>query len=195
MTFERVTGENAALLLIDHQIGTIGMVQSIAPKELTQNVVMLAKAAAIAGVPFVVTTSMEDHQQGPLLEDLAHIDPTAFSNRVKRAGVVNAMEDPAFVQAVQATGKTRFIVAGVTNDVCTVFPVLTMLDQGQEVYVVADAGGSPSGLSDSLALRRMERAGATVVGTGQIVAELAHNWASPSGKRILQEVIAPTMKS
>lgn len=118
----------------------------------------------------------------------------AFEARVKRKGVVNAMEEPAFAQAVQATGRKRFILAGVTNDVCTVFPALSLLSQGHEVFVVADAGGSPTALGDSLALRRMERAGATILGTGQVVAELAANWSSPGGQETMQKVIAPAMR-
>lgn len=194
MAFERLTGSNAALLLIDHQVGTIQMVSSIPGDELKKNALMLAKTASILGMPTVLTTSMEDHQQGPLIDELQEVNPAAFDTRVKRKGVVNAMEDPAFAAAVHGTGRKRFILAGVTNDVCTVFPALSLLDQGHEVFVVADAGGSPSALGDSLALRRMERAGATIVGTGQVVAELAENWTSPEGQEIMQKVIAPAMQ-
>ncbi|RZT29052.1 isochorismatase family protein [Cupriavidus agavae] len=194
MAFERLTGSNAALLLIDHQVGTIKMVSSMPGGELKQNAVMLAKTAHILGMPIVLTTSMEDHQQGPLIDELQEISRDAFDARVKRTGIVNAMEDPLFAQAVQTTRRQRFILAGVTNDVCTVFPALSLLDRGHEVFVVADAGGSPSAMGDNLALRRMERAGATVLGTGQVVAELAENWSSPQGQEILQKVIAPAMR-
>lgn len=194
MAFERTTAASAALLLIDHQVGTIKMVSSIPPDVLKQNVVMLAKTAGILGMPIVFTTSMEEHQQGPLIDELQDIDRASFDARIKRSGVVNAMEDPAFAQAVLATGRQRFILAGVTNDVCTVFPALTLLDAGHEVVVVADAGGSPTETGEALALRRMEQAGAVVVGTGQIVAELTGNWTSTEGQRIMQEVIVPAMK-
>ena len=78
------------------------------------------------------------------------------------------------------------IVAGVTNDVCTVYPVLTLLEQGYEVIVVADAGGSPAKMADDLALDRMARAGATVLGTNQLLAGLAGDWSSPEGTRIVE---------
>ncbi|MDF5964363.1 isochorismatase family protein [Pseudomonas aeruginosa] len=54
------------------------------------------------------------------------------------------------------------MVAGVTNDVCIVHPTLTLLRDGYEVHVVADAGGSPTKISDGMALKRMEKEGAVL---------------------------------
>lgn len=48
----------------------------------------------------------------------------------------------------EAVGRKRLIIAGVTNDVCTVFPALTLVVQEFEVRAVADAGGSPGKLAD-----------------------------------------------
>lgn len=194
MEFERSTAADTALLLIDHQIGTIAMVSSMPTEALKQNAVMLAKTASILGMPVVLTTSMESQQQGPLIDELREVDQTAYDHRIQRTGVVNAMEEPAFAAAVRATGRKRFILAGVTNDVCTIFPALTLKGAGNEVIVVADAGGSPSNAGDQLALRRMEQAGVIVAGTNQVVAELAADWSTPTGQRIMQEVVAPAMQ-
>ena len=75
-----------------------------------------------------------------------------------------------------------------TNDVCTVYPTLTLLEMGYEVQVVADAGGSPGKLADETALRRMEKAGATITSTNQLIAELAQDWSSEDGQKLLQVV-------
>lgn len=179
---------DAAVLLIDHQIGTMSWVKSIALEEMRRNALMLAKTAKILKLPIVLTSSMEDHPQGPLMDELETILPEEFQARIKRAGIVNAMNDPAFAAAVKATGRTTFIVAGVTNDVCTVFPVLTLLEQGHDVVVVADAGGSPGVAADELALARMERAGAVLVGTNQLLAGLAGDWSTPEGTQIVAVV-------
>ncbi|WP_207755483.1 isochorismatase family protein [Nonomuraea cypriaca] len=95
------------------------------------------------------------------------------------------MDDPGFAAAVKAAGRPNLIIAGVTNDVCTVYPTLTTLDEGYRVQVVADAGGSPSKLADDVALRRMERAGAGITSTNMILTELARHWASPAGEKLL----------
>ena len=165
--------KNSALLLIDHQIGTMGWVGSISFDEMKKHALMLAKSAAAIGLPTILTSSMEENTQGPLLAELKDILPTEFENRILRAGIVNAMSDPNFAKAVEATGRKKIIVAGVTNDVCTVYPVLTLLEQGYEVQVVADAGGSPSKFADEMSLIRMRDAGAVITSTNQLIVELA----------------------
>ena len=194
MSFQRYTGNDAAMLLIDHQVGTMGWVKSIPFEEMKRNALMLAKTAQILNMPVVLTSSMEEYAQGPLLSELNEIFPKEFASRIKRLGVVNAMEDPAFADAVKATGRRKFILAGVTNDVCTVFPALTLISQGFDVQVVADAGGSPSKMGDDMALHRMEKAGITLTSTNQLIAELAGNWSTPEGTRIVQEVVMPSLQ-
>ena len=189
MSYEKFGAENAAMLLIDHQVGTMSWVKSIPLDELKRNVLLLAKAARILNLPVVLTSSMEDHAQGPLISELGQILPDAFAARIKRVGIVNAMDDESFAAAVNATGRKKLIIAGVTNDVCTVFPALSLAREGFEVQVVADAGGSPSKMSDDVALRRMERGGVTLTSTNQLVAELVGNWTTPEGSQIVQVVM------
>jgi nicotinamidase-related amidase len=189
MTYENFSADNAALLLIDHQVGTMGWAKSMAFEELKRNALMLAKAARILKMPVVLTSSMEEHAQGPLLSELEQILPAEFASRIKRLGIVNAMDDEHFAAAVKATGRRKLIIAGVTNDVCTVYPALSLVRDGYEVQVVADAGASPTKAADDIALRRMDKAGVTLTSTNQLIAELAGSWATPEGSRIVQEVI------
>jgi nicotinamidase-related amidase len=190
MTYERFNADNAALLLIDHQVGTMGWVKSIPFEEMKRNALMLAQAARILKLPTVLTSSMEEHAQGPLLSDLESILPAEFAARIKRVGIVNAMDDENFALAVKATGRRKLIIAGVTNDVCTVYPALSLARDGFEVQVVADAGGSPTRMGDDIALRRMERGGVTLTTTGQLIAELAGNWTTPEGGQLVQVVMS-----
>lgn len=194
MSFERFTGENAALLLIDHQVGTMGWAKSLPFEELKRNALMLARTAKILKIPVVLTSSMEEYAQGPLLSELETILPDEFAARVKRLGIVNAMEDANFAAAVKATGRRKLIIAGVTNDVCTVYPTLSLVSEGYEVQVVADAGASPTKFADDMALRRMEKNGATLTSTNQVIAELAGNWSTPEGTAIVQEVVMPALQ-
>ncbi|WP_433741246.1 isochorismatase family protein [Pseudomonas putida] len=186
MTYEKFSADNAALLLIDHQVGTMGWVKSIPFDELKRNALMLAKAAAILKLPVVLTSSMEEYAQGPLLSELEQILPTQFASRIKRLGIVNAMDDEHFAAAVKATARKKLIIAGVTNDVCTVYPALSLVREGYDVQVVADGGGSPSVMADDIALRRMDKGGVTLTTTNQLIAELAGSWATPEGGQLVQ---------
>ena len=190
MSDQSFTAENTAMLLIDHQVGTMGWVRSISFDDLKANALALAKAARGLNIPLVLTSSMENHAQGPLLSELEEIAPAEHAARIQRQGVVNAFDDKNFAAAVEATGRRKLIVAGVTNDVCTVFPTVSALRDGYEVQVVADAGGSPTALADQIALRRMEHAGATITSTNQLLAELAGNWTGPEGAAIMPIVLS-----
>lgn len=192
MSYERFSADNAALLLIDHQVGTMGWVKSISFDEMKRNALMLAQTARILKLPTVLTSSMEEYAQGPLLSELEAILPAEFAGRIKRFGIVNAMDDENFAAAVKATGRRKLIIAGVTNDVCTFYPALSLVRDGFEVQVVADAGGSPTQRADDIALRRMERGGVTLISTNQLIAELAGSWATPEGGELIQ-VLMPAL--
>lgn len=192
MKFEKFSADNAAMLLIDHQVGTMSWVHSISFEEMKMNALMLAQTARILKMPTVLTSSMEEYAQGPLLNELESILPAEFAGRVKRLGIVNAMDDENFAAAVKATGRNKLIIAGVTNDVCTVYPALGLVRDGFEVQVVADAGGSPTQRADDIALRRMERGGVTLTSTNQLIAELAGSWASPEGGELIH-VLMPSL--
>jgi len=63
---ERLTPKNAALLLIDHQVGLFTGVRDIPVAELKHNVVALAKAAKVLGVPTIVTATSPE-MWGPVI--------------------------------------------------------------------------------------------------------------------------------
>ena len=194
MIKNKFAADNAAMLLIDHQVGTMGWVKSIPFEEMKRNALILANVAKILKLPTVLTSSMEEHAQGPLLAEFESILPKEFAARVKRFGIVNAMDDENFAAAVRSLGRKKLIIAGVTNDVCTVYPALSLVEAGYEVQVVADAGGSPSKMADDIALRRMEHAGVTLTSTIQLVAEVAGSWTTPEGGQLVQ-VIMPALQS
>jgi nicotinamidase-related amidase len=178
------TPENAAMLLIDHQVGTMSWTHSHDINLVKANAVKLAKIAVGANIPVLLTVSMEDHAQGPLIPELQEILPEAYAQRIKRPGIVNAMHHDGFNAAVKALGRKKLIVAGITTEICVLFPVLQMLDEGYEVQVAADASASYTKYGDDLALRRMERAGAVIMTHDQLISELAVDWSTPLGQRL-----------
>lgn len=173
------------MLLIDHQTGTMAWTHSHDINLVKQNAIKLAKIAAALNLPVVLTSSMEEHVQGPLIPELAEILPEAFAARIRRPGIVNAMHHDGFNQAVKALGRKRLFVAGVTTEICVTFPVLQMLDEGYEVQVSADASASYTKYGDELALARMRTAGAIITTVDQIISELAIDWTSPNGQKLM----------
>ena len=185
MPYQRWNAENAALLLIDHQVGTITWMHSASHEECKRYTLALARAAKAVGMPIVLTSSMEDQAQGLLFPEFQDILPQEYAKRVKRAGIVDAFDDPNFKRAVEATGKKKLIMAGLLTEVCVVYPALSALSDGYQVQVVADASGAATQLSDTLALDRVRQAGGSVVSTVQIMSEMVSNWAEGAGPQLM----------
>jgi nicotinamidase-related amidase len=178
--------EDTALLLIDHQIGTMQLIKNISLDIVKRHTLALAQTAKILNLPVVLTSSQEENMQGVLLPELQEIVPEAFAARVKRAGIVNAWNDPNFKNAVAATGRKNLIMAGVTTSVCLVFPAIDAVQAGYNVQAVMDASGSPSDLAEEMSRRRMEKAGVVLTATDTTMAELAQDWSTPTGQQIIQ---------
>ncbi len=193
--FEIFRPDNSALLLIDHQIGTMQLIKTMPLAHVKQLTIALAKAAAVLRMPVVLTSSQETLFQGLLLPDLKELLPEAYEKRVKRAGIVDAWTDPNFVRAVEATGRRNLIMAGVTTDVCLIFPAISAVRNGYNVQAVLDASGSPYELSEYTSRNRMERAGVVLTATNTMIAELVQDWSTPEGEKLkeilFREVLPP----
>lgn len=188
--------ETSALLLIDHQIGTMQLIKNLPLEQVRRHTLALAKLAGLLGIPVVLTSSQEDRFQGPLMPELAQLFPAEYAARVKRQGIANAWDDPAFVAAVRATGRRDLIMAGVTTDVCVIFPAISARDEGFRVQVVLDAGGSPFEMSEAMAQRRMADAGVILTTTITAFAELVGDWTRGDGKPqalLFEDVLGPVL--
>jgi nicotinamidase-related amidase len=189
------TPENCALVLIDHQVGTLQFVHTMSPETSLQNAIMLAKAAKAYDMPVVLTTSQEDHPQGPTAPALQEALPEAYKNRVKRTGIVNAWADPNFSAAVRATGRKNLIMAAVTTDICLIFPAISAVQEGFEVLAVLDASGSSFDVQEELARRRMATAGVMLTTTNTAIAELVQDWSTSQGSQLIQLLMASVPKT
>ena len=64
-SYEPLTSQNAALVLVDHQVGLMTGVRDYSIGELKHNVVALARAAKALKLPIIVTTTARDSMWGP----------------------------------------------------------------------------------------------------------------------------------
>ncbi|WP_163284582.1 isochorismatase family protein, partial [Enterobacter hormaechei] len=68
--------------------------------------------------------------------------------------------DARVCDRINEIGRQRLVLAGLWTSVCIVGPVLSALDQGFEVHVIADACGDVSDEAHRCAMDRMVQAGA-----------------------------------
>jgi nicotinamidase-related amidase len=64
-----MTRDNTAVLLIDHQVGLFTGVWDLDVAELKHNVVGLANAAQVLGLPIVAATTARDSMWGPTIPE------------------------------------------------------------------------------------------------------------------------------
>lgn len=187
--------EDTVMLLIDHQTGTLNFCANRPHEMIISRTRALAKLAKALNIPVVLTSSQEDQAQGPLLPELQALLPEAFANRVKRAGITNAWADENYRSAVlkAANGRKNVIMAGLTNDVCIVWPAISLREEGFDVQVVIDAGGSPTQIADDIAQQTWESKGVRTTTFNQLISELVHNWATEDGQKTLPIIFEEIM--
>jgi nicotinamidase-related amidase len=173
-TDNRLSADNAVVLLVDHQAGLLSLVQDYPPDEFKNNVLALADIAKLFKLPTILTTSFESGPNGPIMPELRKMFPE--SPFVPRPGQINAWDNEDFVKAVKDTGRKQLIIAGVVTDVCVAFPALSALQQGYQVFVVVDASGTFNTSVRDAALMRMAHAGAVMTNWFAVACELQRDW-------------------
>jgi nicotinamidase-related amidase len=175
---EFLTADNSVLAMIDHQTGLLVSVRDIGPETLRKNINGLTKMAATAGIPSIVTASMADGPNGPVLSDITN---NLGLKVINRAGEINAWDSPEFKAAIEATGRKKIIMAGIVTDVCLLFPALSAVAEGYDVYAVIDASGTWDEVTRDAAMLRMSQAGVKVTTWASVLAEVMHDWRSKHG--------------
>ncbi|PWC28759.1 hydrolase [Teichococcus aestuarii] len=162
------------LIMIDFQSQMAFATKSIDPVQLRNNAGLVSAAAAGFGVSTILTTVAEKSFSGPMFEEVTAPFPgQALLDRTS----MNTWEDAAVIAEVNRIGKPRIVLAGLWTSVCIVGPALSALDQGFEVYVVADACGDISAEAHERAVERMVQAGARPMTALQYLLELQRDWA------------------
>lgn len=172
--YKRLSKNDAACLLVDHQSGLISLVQDFPPGEFKNNVLALADVAKFFELPTILTTSFENGPNGPLVPELKDKFPdTPF---IPRPGQINAWDNEEFVNAIEQTGRKQLIIAGVVTDVCVTFPALSAIEAGYEVFVVTDASGTFNATVRDAAWTRMAYAGVQLMNWFSVACELHRDW-------------------
>jgi len=172
--YKRLSKEDAAVLLVDHQSGLISLVQDFTPDEFKNNVLALADLAKFFKLPTILTTSFEKGPNGPLVPELKEMFPDA--PYIARPGQINAWDNDDFVSAIKKTGKKQLILAGVVTDVCVAFPALSAIEAGYDVYVVTDASGTFNPTVREAAWNRMSQSGVQLMNWFSVACELHRDW-------------------
>ncbi|KKJ06301.1 MULTISPECIES: isochorismatase family protein [Burkholderia] len=187
-SYEALTVDNAAVVLVDHQIGLMTGVRDYSTGELKHNVVALARAARALELPIVVTTTARDSMWGPTFPELVEALPGI---EIIDRSTVNAYDDARVAQAIEATGRKKLIFAGVSLEVCAAFPAMTAVARGYDAYVAVDASGTFSDTKRQTGLLRMQQAGVIVSDHASLMVEILKDNGSPKAGAVYAALDMP----
>jgi len=162
------------LVMIDFQSQMAFATHSIDAVNLRMNAGLVAHAAAGFKVSTILTTVAEKSFSGPMFTEITDAFP---GQELLDRTSMNTWEDANVVKVVNAIGKKRLVLSGLWTSVCIVGPALSALDQGFEVYVIADACGDVSAEAHNRAMDRMVQAGVRPITSLQYMLELQRDWA------------------
>jgi nicotinamidase-related amidase len=169
-----LNAQDHTLIMIDFQSQMSFATKSIDAVTLRNNAALVSEAAAGFGVSTILTTVAEKSFSGPMFEEITRAFP---GQKLLDRTSMNTWEDAAVIEEVNRIGKPRIVLAGLWTSVCIVGPAMSAIDQGFEVYVIADACGDVSDEAHERAMERMVQAGARPVTALQYLLELQRDWA------------------
>jgi nicotinamidase-related amidase len=173
-----LTPENCQLIFIDQQPQMAFGVQSIDRQMLKNNVVALAKASKVFGVPTTITAVETKGFSGHTYPELLAVYP---EHPILERTSMNSWDDLKIRDALAKNGRKKVLVSGLWTEVCNnSFALSAILEGGYEIYMVEDASGGTSKAAHDFAMQRMIQVGVVPVTWQQVMLEWQRDWAHKS---------------
>jgi nicotinamidase-related amidase len=183
---ELLSDKNSALVLVDYQPTMFAGVAS-GDKTIIRNAAYCAaKAAAILGVP-VVLSAINPPNNGNFLAEIATLFP---GQKVYARSVpsFDAFEDKDTWNAFKKTGRKKVVISGLWTSMCFAYTAIHALKEGFEVYGLIDAGGDSTPDAHKYGVERMLQAGVIPITVESLVSEWMHDWANPKAGELVKDV-------
>jgi hypothetical protein len=130
-----------ALLFMDYQENVPGTIFEQDQRFIELNARVLAMHALVLDIPVVLSTvAVEMGINGPTIQSLQSVLPN--------------------VEPVEATGRRRLVMCGISTSVCLTYPAVDALADGYDVTFVEDAVGDSTKELHDIAVLRLTHAGA-----------------------------------
>ena len=175
----RIRREQACILVIDVQVKLLPAIYK--HQRVVENTRRLITGASLLRVPVLAT---EQYRKGlgptspkvaTAIDGFAPMEKLAFS----------ACGAAGFRVALKARNVPSVVICGIEAHVCVLQTCLDLLEDGYNVFVVADAVSSRTAENRQLALERMRAAGATIVSTEMVLFEFLEKAGTPEFKQII----------
>jgi nicotinamidase-related amidase len=169
--------QRSTVLVIDVQKKLLPAIHD--HETVAANVAWLVRAAQKIGIP-VAATEQYPRGLGPLDDSIRALLPESAVGTKNHFSCVAA----GCLPGLPGTDRAQVVVAGIETHVCVLQTVLELIEDGREVYVVADAVGSRRPADRDAALARMRQEGARIITREMAIFE----WLKEAGTPLFKEV-------
>ncbi|MFT6899101.1 MAG: nicotinamidase-related amidase [Paraglaciecola sp.] len=172
--------EQVGLLVVDVQ-GTLANIVHESEALLT-NTVRLIKGAQALNLPILCL------EQNP--DKLGNTTPVVFAalagNKAISKYTFDGCESPEFVQALELSGVSQWLVCGIEAHICVYQSTLGLLRLGYEVELVSDCISSRTAFNKEIAISKLVKNGAQLTTVEMCLYELLGTCQAPEFKDILR---------
>lgn len=155
----QLSADQAVLVVVDIQERLVTAMPEQPYQRMRNTVAMLAAGAAELGVPIVTT---EQYPQG-IGHTVAELAESCARGAVVEKVSFGCCGEPAFLEAIEQTGRRQVIVTGMEAHVCVYLTVLGLLEAGYPVHLVEDGICSRRKQDFQAAVASARQAGAVAV--------------------------------
>ena len=178
-----IDADRSLLLVIDLQEKLLPAIHD--HERVAADVLWLVRAAQRIGVPVAAT---EQYPRGlgrtaKAIRDLLPEDAVATKNHFSCVAA-------QCLGALPGADRPQVVIAGAEAHVCVLQTALELLEEGKEIYVVADGVGSRRPADRDFALSRMRQEGARIVTREMVVFE----WLGEAGTALFKDVSKAFLK-
>jgi nicotinamidase-related amidase len=159
---------DSVLVVIDIQDRLAAAMDPSARAGMVRNTRLLLQTATLFGIP-VLLTEQYPRGLGPTSPEVLEVLPASASRLAKTC--FSCAGSPEFIDALEATGRTQVILAGMEAHVCVLQSAMALLAVRPEVFVVEDACCSRHAANHANAMQRMRTAGVVVSNTESVMFE------------------------
>lgn len=181
----RLHHQQSLLLVVDFQAGLLPVIEG--------GEAALEEAGWLAGVAEALQVPVWLTEQYP--ERLGGTAPSLLStlgeHKVWQKRHFSVMEEPEFVDALQAQGTRQILICGTEAHICVLQSALGLLEAGYEVFWLSEATASRRKDEARLARERACANGAVVVTADMVAYEWLHRCDTATFKEVHQRFLKP----
>ncbi|KQB01419.1 hydrolase [Vibrio metoecus] len=171
--------ENTGLILIDIQGKLAHTV--VESKALIEQCQKLVQGVQALGMP-VLWLEQNPDKLGDTVEEIRQYLPD-FKRIIKYT--FDAGQEPLFIHAIQATGRTSWLVAGIEAHICVYQTISHLKQLGYDPHLVIDCTSSRLQVNKSLAIDKLSQQGVPMTGVEMCLYELVQDCRASEFKTIL----------